>query len=279
MDLTRPAVFARNYRHYLEEAAAVADADPSRLITFRSAGHWTTAAKALATHNTIPIYFAVVREGEHVSYEADLVSVYVNPESHRPETERMLSFSLPSTSDEGLWEAYESPVRTLYMIKRCRELSRTFPMTHLVKVSNDKPISPNFGYSYSIVYPRGSEPDVSGVLPGEISDPGRYWEGATRQVSVTAYERSKAARDVCLRHYGHDCSVCEFNFEATYGELGSGFIHVHHLVSLSEIESAYEIDPINDLIPLCPNCHAMVHRHEEPLNLNELRELMQEAAG
>jgi hypothetical protein len=279
MDLNRPAVFARNHRHYLEEAAAVAETDPSQLITFRSAGHWTTAEKALATNNTIPIYFAVIREGENIAFEADLVSVYVNPEPQGPETERMLNFSLPSTADEGLWEAYDSPVRTLYMIKRCRELSQPFPMTNLVKLSNDEPIAPNFGYSYSIVYQRGSEPDVRSFLPGEISDPGRYWEGATRLVSVVTYERSNSAREACLRHHGYDCAVCGFNFEATYGELGEGFIHVHHLVSLSDIDGAYEIDPINDLIPLCPNCHAMAHRSDETLDLAELRELMRQAAG
>ena len=54
--------------------------------------------------------------------------------------------------------------------------------------------------------------------------------------------------------------VCEFNFEAFYGERGKGFIHVHHLSSLAEIGQEYEVDPVNDLRPVCPNCHAMLHR-------------------
>ena len=50
------------------------------------------------------------------------------------------------------------------------------------------------------------------------------------------------------------------DFEETYGELGRGFIHVHHLVPISSIGKTYQIDPINDLAPVCPNCHAMLHR-------------------
>jgi len=263
----------------LEEATDVAQSDPTRLITFRSSGHWTSAVKALGTYNTIPIYFAVIQEGVQIAFEADLVSVYLNPDPEDPATERVLGFSLPSTADEGLWENYDSPVRSLYMIKRCRKLPQPFPMMKLVKVSNDEPIASNFGYSYAIVYQRGSEPDVSEVLPGEVGDPKQYWEGATKQVSVITFERSRTARDACLRHYGYDCAVCGFNFEVTYGELGAGFIHVHHLVSLSNIDGTYQIDPIEDLVPLCPNCHAMVHRSDEPIDLNTLSDLIREVAG
>ncbi|RME44545.1 MAG: HNH endonuclease, partial [Chloroflexi bacterium] len=58
-----------------------------------------------------------------------------------------------------------------------------------------------------------------------------------------------------------------------YGELGKGFIHVHHVIPLSEIDSRYEVDPINDLCPVCPNCHAMIHREEPPLTIKQLREI------
>ena len=56
-----------------------------------------------------------------------------------------------------------------------------------------------------------------------------YTEGTPNQVLVTKYERNPFARKTCIDHYGLSCSVCEFNFENEYGELGKDFIHVHHL--------------------------------------------------
>ncbi|MEO6923014.1 MAG: HNH endonuclease, partial [Bryocella sp.] len=65
-----------------------------------------------------------------------------------------------------------------------------------------------------------------------------------------------------------------FSFAAVYGDLGSDFIHVHHVVPVSTRGGEYEVDPIADLIPVCPNCHAMLHRSEPPLSVLELRNLI-----
>tara|TARA_R110002050_G_scaffold54303_4_gene122942 strand:- start:29513 stop:29710 length:198 start_codon:yes stop_codon:yes gene_type:complete len=59
-----------------------------------------------------------------------------------------------------------------------------------------------------------------------------------------------------------------------YGEIGKGFIHVHHLTPISEIGKKYQIDPINDLRPVCPNCHSMLHRRNPPISVNELKEII-----
>jgi hypothetical protein len=83
-----------------------------------------------------------------------------------------------------------------------------------------------------------------------------YIEGATRLIKVNAYERSPLAREACLRHYGHACTVCDIDFEEIYGEIGAGFIHVHHLLEISLVGEEYQVDPISDLRPVCPNCHA-----------------------
>ena len=63
------------------------------------------------------------------------------------------------------------------------------------------------------------------------------------------------------------------SFEKTYGELGEGYIHVHHIKPLSEIEGAYEVDPVADLIPVCPNCHAMIHKRPHP-TVEQLRQII-----
>jgi hypothetical protein len=91
------------------------------------------------------------------------------------------------------------------------------------------------------------------LYPNEV-DPGRmYREGAVYQVTVNAYERDPKARSACIEYYGPTCVVCGFRFGAVYGTLAEGFIHVHHVRPLSEIGEEYEVDPIEDLRPVCAN--------------------------
>jgi 5-methylcytosine-specific restriction enzyme A len=77
-----------------------------------------------------------------------------------------------------------------------------------------------------------------------------------------------------MDHYGVQCQVCDINFENTYGEVGKDFIHVHHIISLHKIQQGYIVDPIQDLIPVCRNCHAMLHRKENGvyLSIEQLKE-------
>jgi len=96
-------------------------------------------------------------------------------------------------------------------------------------------------------------------------------EGAAHQVWVNSHERNAAARAACIRHHGVSCSACGFNFAQVYGQWGKGFIHVHHLLPLKDIKAAYQVDPVADLRPVCANCHAVIHRRDPPLSLEELR--------
>lgn len=108
-------------------------------------------------------------------------------------------------------------------------------------------------------------------FPEEIP-PGRaYVEGATKTIRVNAYERSEKARRACIEFHKSNCAVCTLDFEARYGELGKGFIHVHHLKPLARIGAEYKVDPIRDLRPVCPNCHAMLHRKSPPFSIQELK--------
>ena len=99
-------------------------------------------------------------------------------------------------------------------------------------------------------------------------------EGAIKTVKVNQYERNSKARRLCVKHYKPICSVCSFDFGKVYGPLGEGFIHVHHLKPLNEIGQTYKVDPIQDLRPVCPNCHAMLHRGGNTLDINSLRRLL-----
>ena len=95
-------------------------------------------------------------------------------------------------------------------------------------------------------------------------------EGAARAVTVNAYERNAVARQKCIAHYGASCAICGLKFGERYGPAGEGLIHVHHLTPLASIRKRYRVDPVRDLRPVCPNCHAMLHRKEPAYTLEEL---------
>lgn len=99
-------------------------------------------------------------------------------------------------------------------------------------------------------------------------------EGARTSVNVNKYERSRVNRELCLMANGYSCKICGFNFESRYGSLGRGFIHVHHRVPVSKMGGSYTINPITDLIPVCPNCHAMLHRNNPPIEPESLTEII-----
>ena len=120
-----------------------------------------------------------------------------------------------------------------------------------------------------------------GPVPADPTQPvpGTVPAAAVTRVEVNKYEHSPDARRVCVAHHGTSCAACGFSFEIAYGEIGKDFIPVHHLVPASQLGSAYELDPITDLVPLCANCHAMAHHGvRTPRSVAELRRIMA-AAG
>ena len=96
-------------------------------------------------------------------------------------------------------------------------------------------------------------------------------EGAISHVVSTKYERSPVNRFRCIQYYGPTCWVCDEDFGITYGEIGTGFIEVHHRTPVSQLGPDYVVEPRRDLIPLCSNCHSMIHRRNPPFTPMELR--------
>jgi 5-methylcytosine-specific restriction protein A len=92
------------------------------------------------------------------------------------------------------------------------------------------------------------------------------------------YERSRVNRAACLAIHGDRCCVCGMRFEEDYGIRGKGFIHVHHLAPVSTIGPDHIVNPRTDLVPVCPNCHAMLHRTVPPMRPADLVTLRDEAA-
>lgn len=102
-------------------------------------------------------------------------------------------------------------------------------------------------------------------------------EGKKLKYYSTRYERDPKIRIAAIKYHGVKCAVCGFDFEKTYGEIGRDFIEVHHKKPLSSYIEEIEIDPQNDLVCLCSNCHSMIHRKQNKiLTVEELREFYQQ---
>ena len=108
----------------------------------------------------------------------------------------------------------------------------------------------------------------------QIENEKNLYEGAVKTVKMNIYERNPIARQKCIEFHSAICKVCDFDFENRFGEIGKGFIHVHHKKEISEIKKEYEIDYKNDLIPVCPNCHAMLHKKKPSYTIEELKEIL-----
>lgn len=111
-------------------------------------------------------------------------------------------------------------------------------------------------------------------LPEELSDGVEYQEGAVQQIKVNRYERDKKARVTCLLHYGYVCQVCHVKLSDIYGAVAENIIHVHHIKPISEVGETYTINPIADLLPVCPNCHAVIHLKNPPYSPNEVQAML-----
>lgn len=99
----------------------------------------------------------------------------------------------------------------------------------------------------------------------------RYVEGKPKTITVTTYDRSTKARQACIQAHGYSCAACGFNFSDKYGQIGQTYIQVHHLRQLADIGNEYVIDPVNDLRPVCANCHCMLHLRKPAYSIDELQ--------
>ena len=99
-------------------------------------------------------------------------------------------------------------------------------------------------------------------------------EGGRTRVEVNRYERSRLNRAICIQVKGAKCSVCGVDMGDVYGEIGRDYIHVHHLIPLASMGPDYRVDPVRDLVPVCPNCHAMAHRRTPPIPIDELSRMV-----
>jgi 5-methylcytosine-specific restriction protein A len=116
--------------------------------------------------------------------------------------------------------------------------------------------------------------EISDRLPTEVlsfEESQLLKEGKVIQVYVDRYERNQKARLKCIDNFGDKCYVCGFDFGKVYGDIAKGFIHVHHIRQLSEIKEEYKVDPLIDLIPVCANCHSVIHVTKPAMTIQKIK--------
>ena len=136
-------------------------------------------------------------------------------------------------------------------VREIKDVSLLDYLLHPHQIVNDE--------AYDVDYPEDNE---------------KLYEGALITVKANKYERNQKARKECVAKKGYYCLVCGRDFESTYGEIGRGFIHVHHLTPISSIGQEYELNVDTDLAPVCPNCHYMLHRKNPPYTIEELKDIL-----
>ena len=194
-----------------------------------------------------------------------------------PEVTKQLRFiSGPSDPDKALTFANDRDLdrQTIRGVRQLT-LGSAYLLDEIIEMTDEMPRSDGLiTISEEDLRPYRSQRDLASALHEEAQDGVTYFEGSLKQILVNRYERDPAARDRCIRHHGCMCSVCGFDFLAAYGEVAAGFIHVHHLVLLSRIGPDYVVNPIEDLRPVCPNCHAIIHRCTPPYSIEDVRRFL-----
>lgn len=180
--------------------------------------------------------------------------------------------------DSFHWEAKKNSNINQPLIRKMIANNLDYDIHLFTRVDNSLP----FIYEGSVIANKYSETIPVKILWSfkaasieiNIQEPTVLYEGERSQVVLNKYERNPLARRLCIEHYGCSCQICNFSFYENYGDFGKGFIHVHHVIPISEIGEKYQIDPIKDLIPICPNCHSIIHRKKEPLSVLELKNML-----
>lgn len=108
-------------------------------------------------------------------------------------------------------------------------------------------------------------------------------EGAMIVRDLKSRKRSRKLVKIARQYFSKDgilkCIACNFDFSKRYGKLGLGYIEIHHTHPVHEYDIAGEKGKVDELIkslvPLCSNCHRMVHRISgEVLSVTKLKSII-----
>ncbi len=205
---------------------------------------------------------------------------FIGLERVRALDKRYNSINIVSTREEMLKSKGKKKESLQYQIDHSSNLGicKQFDTPTKHRILNDVNQSLNAGLQISLL-----EGNSIKILKTE--DNYEIREGLLNQYNATRYERSHIARRLCLAHYGNHivCQVCGFNFEKTYGkrEDSDPYIEIHHinpLAATSAKKGEHNVDCSKDLIPVCANCHRMLHHYKKGKTLHptELKKILED---
>jgi 5-methylcytosine-specific restriction protein A len=126
-------------------------------------------------------------------------------------------------------------------------------------------------YQIDLINPSELDLDIESEILEE-QEPKR--EGSVKDYYGKRYERDPNNRRRAIELHGINCVICGFDFEEKYGDRGRGYIEIHHTKPLSSFDEEQIVDPKTDLVPVCSNCHRMIHRRRNRvLSFEEMKRI------
>lgn len=202
--------------------------------------------------------------------------------------EQYLKDVLPPTEDPKAYSRkLDNKIRKFYNDKLSSILESLYAITDINEVraiKNDIVANPSFVYSRKktgddrikgidiyITFLEKCNQDSKVESKKRIRRSTEDEEGRHVTKEATVIKRNQSARKKCIEHFGCKCAACGIKMSDIYGEIGENFIEVHHLNPIHLFDDQHVVDYKEDLIPLCPNCHAMIHKLEDPGDITTLR--------
>ncbi len=272
------AVFARNHLSYLEYASEVAADDSERLVTFRSAKAWTSAARALNEHGSgrVSVFFAVVGEPT-VQFKAKLQEVKLRPSEADSASKKLLRLVPPETAAEGLWKDGHG---TLYAISSCHRIENPLSLSELTKASDNTPLSADFKYSYALIRnpPPPAilelEPPDTPTIPPQVESPDTPPPPPQVDAYITRIIRDTALVRRLKALHNDTCQICGTRLQLANGR---GYSEGHHLRPLGNPHRGPDV--AENILIVCPNCHALLDRCSLTLDIPGLSVRAQHEVG
>lgn len=125
---------------------------------------------------------------------------------------------------------------------------------------------------------------TSGKHPHIVDENIIIQQGRQREITSKAYERSDAVRKAAIKRYRREddhivCYICDFDFLEVYGDRGRDYIEIHHEIPLCENEGeeieVFLHDAVENVKPVCSNCHRMIHRSRNSiLSIEEMKKIV-----
>jgi 5-methylcytosine-specific restriction protein A len=170
-------------------------------------------------------------------------------------------------------DLFHGPLEPLVFLKWNLDSTFLFLGSPVISEFKDAVVGPEGRPTIRVIFDFPESVPIEGA-PGWRERAISAFEGRKRRGLESRAERSPKLRKACIAHYGPTCQICGFNFAAKYGPIGRNFCHVHHLKELAELSEEVLVDAVSDLLPVCANCHAMLHVRFPAFLPEELRSIM-----